>query len=65
MALPFCLKLFLLTSPYISMCLWLIWRNYMLLRVIYSDGKYDLVNSDLLASLIESNGIIRFKRFDG
>ena len=37
----------------------------MMMRVIYSDGKYDLVNGDLLTSLIESKAIIKFKRLNG
>lgn len=47
------------------MCLWSPEGNYMMMRVVYPDGKYDLVNGDLLSSLIESKGIIRFKRLDG
>ena len=37
----------------------------MLTRVVYSDGSHDFVNGYFLTSLIESKGIIRFKRFDG
>ena len=37
----------------------------MLMRVVYTSGKYDFVNGKALTRLIKSKEIVRFKRFDG
>jgi hypothetical protein len=36
-----------------------------LVRVAYSDNRYDYVTEDRLATLIESNQIVKFKRITG
>lgn len=37
----------------------------MLLRVIYTDGSFDIVNQSALRTLIESCKVAKFKRSDG
>ena len=37
----------------------------MMLRVVYPDGKYDIVNPLFLASLIKCKSLSRFQRSDG
>ena len=37
----------------------------MLLRVIYTDGSFDIVDKFQLQALIESHSISKFKRTDG
>jgi hypothetical protein len=37
----------------------------MLIRVIYQNGKYDMVNNDLLDNYIKNEHVIQFKRKDG
>ena len=37
----------------------------MMLRVVYTDGTFDLVKGLMLTSLIESSGVSKFKRSSG
>ncbi len=37
----------------------------MLIPVIYPDGKHDLVKEFMLSSLIDNQGIVKFKRSNG
>jgi hypothetical protein len=37
----------------------------MMLRVVYTDGTFDLVKGLMLTTLIESSGVSKFKRSSG
>lgn len=37
----------------------------MMIRVMYSDGRFDLVKDVLLDQLLENNSIVSFKRSNG
>jgi hypothetical protein len=37
----------------------------MMIRVMYSDGRFDLVKASLLAQMLEGNRLASFKRADG
>jgi hypothetical protein len=37
----------------------------MFIRVVYKDGKFDMVKPQLLDSLLQRNKLIRFKRSTG
>lgn len=37
----------------------------MLIRVVYQNGKYDMVKDSILGAYIDSGKILKFKRKDG